>query len=273
MKTLKVYFQRAANLGDWLPPLLIERLFAYRMLHSPTSRADLVATGSVLETVFRKSWKRPLYGRFSPVVLWGPGFIAEGDVLKPHRIDPLMVRGPKSGARIEGWSNGIVGDPVLLADRILRGPKPQKQYAYGIIPHISDQTHESITELAKDLGQEGKVTIIDLSAPIDDVLFEIASCERVISTSLHGLVVADSFGISNLWIKAGDGLLGGSWKFLDYFAGINRMGGAPTAPVDITTPNIGAHILQNWDTWAMTPADLEPYKDQMMQTFLARWGA
>jgi hypothetical protein len=50
----------------------------------------------------------------------------------------------------------------------------------------------------------------------------IASCDFVVSSSLHGLIAADAFGIPNVWVRWSDRVAGGSWKFLDYFRSVGR---------------------------------------------------
>ncbi len=51
---------------------------------------------------------------------------------------------------------------------------------------------------------------------------KIASCERIASTSLHGLIVADAFHIPNLWISKDAQEKRISWKFIDYFLSVGR---------------------------------------------------
>jgi hypothetical protein len=48
------------------------------------------------------------------------------------------------------------------------------------------------------------------------VLGEIAGCDSVLSTSLHGLITADAFGIPAAWARREPDLWGGRFKFLDY---------------------------------------------------------
>ena len=60
--------------------------------------------------------------------------------------------------------------------------------------------------------------MIDVTHDPGEVIAAIAECEVVVSSSLHGLVVADSFDIPNHWVTCDIPLFGGTWKFDDYFA-------------------------------------------------------
>lgn len=42
------------------------------------------------------------------------------------------------------------------------------------------------------------------------------------STSLHGLIVADSYGIPNAWIKQPQDIGGNGYKFDDYYSAFDR---------------------------------------------------
>lgn len=55
-------------------------------------------------------------------------------------------------------------------------------------------------------------------------LKEISQCKYIISTSPHGLIIADSHEIPNCWCEVSDKILGNNFKFHDYFSsfGTNR---------------------------------------------------
>ena len=50
----------------------------------------------------------------------------------------------------------------------------------------------------------------------------IASCNFIISSSLHGLIAADSLNIPHVWMKISNKIIGGNWKFNDYFLSMNK---------------------------------------------------
>lgn len=76
--------------------------------------------------------------------------------------------------------------------------------------------------------REQGVRFIDVLDEPAKVIDAIACCEVVISTSLHGIIVAEAYGVPAVWAIAGDRVLGGEFKFRDYYEGTNRAG----KPVD-----------------------------------------
>ena len=62
--------------------------------------------------------------------------------------------------------------------------------------------------------------VLDLNVHETPIAFlrRMSTCAVVLSTSLHGLVFAEALGIPNLWVKAGDRLPGGEFKFHDWFS-------------------------------------------------------
>ena len=91
-----------------------------------------------------------------------------------------------------------------------------KIYQVGIVPHYLHKSHPVVLALAERLGPMARV--IDVFDSPRQVVTEIASCKHIFSSSLHGLVVADSIGIPNRWVLLSDDLIGGSFKFRDYYS-------------------------------------------------------
>lgn len=55
---------------------------------------------------------------------------------------------------------------------------------------------------------------------VEETINKLLSCDRILSTSLHGLIAAHAYGIPALWIK--DGYINtDGFKFKDYFSSVD----------------------------------------------------
>ena len=159
--------------------------------------------------------------------VWGAGIIDEN---KPLRIKPRKVhavRGPLTRKKLidQGVEcPEVYGDPALLISRYYK-PEFSKKYRYGFIPHRSNL--DRIDDFTIDevrLTEREDVLIIDLSKynKWTDIVDQICSCENILSASLHGLILPEAYGIPNLWVEFGKPLIGGHFKFHDFFLSISR---------------------------------------------------
>jgi pyruvyltransferase len=227
---VKLYWYRSktptgVNFGDDLSPLLVEILSARHIEHAPPHLADMAAIGSILHHIgrsFRRRRRRLtrlLQLRFSPIRIWGSGSFDEQNLPSQHFLDVLALRGDLSRDAL-GLPVGLpIGDPGLLADLVARRATTPK-HAWGIVPHHFHVGLKEVKSLAENLP---KSLVIDLSNPdVAGTVRAISSCDRVISSSLHGIVVADGLGIPNVWVTFPGEILGGAWKFHDYFSSVGR---------------------------------------------------
>lgn len=191
--------------------------------------------------------------------IWGSGCSgADRGLTYPEKV--LAVRGPKSRSYL--LSQGIecpevYGDPALLLPLVYqpKGDSPSalpsregtfsedrssalgskgrflsvagkeletKKYRLGIIPHVVDLHHPVIEDIRKKYADE--ILIIDLAnyKKWTDVIDQICSCERILSSSLHGLITSDAYQVPNCWIELSGKISGGYFKFHDYASSVKR---------------------------------------------------
>ena len=197
------YWRGVPNFGDLLSPLILAH-FGIEVEWASPADADIFCVGSVLDLV-PDSW--------SGYVL-GSGKLRERSTPDVSLAKVLAVRGPFSAKGISG--EFVFGDPGLLVDELV--PLPEKRYALGIVPHWSDK------ELAGEWDDSNPDTLVinPRRDPLE-VVSLIGSCKRIVSSSLHGLIVADAFGIPRRFEYTPQfDREGGLFKFRDYFASIDE---------------------------------------------------
>src|SRR5699024_1451178 len=148
-------------------------------------------------------------------VLWGSGFMRAGAEGADHtELEALAVRGTRTAARVtpRDGQEPALGEPGLLAPLFLDGPV-RKRYALGVIPHYKDAV-SPFAAAGRTHGQDGR--IMDVGWMPQVVGREIAACDAMISSSLHGLIFADALGVPNLVMRLGGKIGGGLYKFRDY---------------------------------------------------------
>jgi pyruvyltransferase len=206
------YWCLSPNFGDALTPYLIEKISGKQVVFSPaySDVTKVLVTGSVLNHEVVNA------------VAWGVGLANRMDSVSIEKL--LAVRGYLSLLvciqNNKLVKNTVIGDPSLLLPNFYK-PSKEKRYKIGILPHYVDLEVVLFKEnLPKDC------IIINVLDPVEKVVAEICSCEKIVSSSLHGLIVSDAYKIPNLWVEFSKGrILGDRFKYYDYYsttkAGIN----------------------------------------------------
>jgi len=211
------FWSKSANWGDALTPHLVKLISGKpaRYDENPFCWKHFVI-GSILDRADRYS------------IIWGSGMIAPEALpkAKPHAIH--AVRGPLTRERLiqAGIScPAVYGDPALLLPRYFNPPRKVK-WKLGVIPHYTDQNHPWVEAIR---NQEA-VNVINIRSGIEEFVQEVLSCESILSSSLHGLICADAYGIPNRRIVLHNELIGADFKFNDYYAAMNSIPEAPLVP-------------------------------------------
>lgn len=157
--------------------------------------------------------------KYSTII--GAGFISEEQSKSRIKYNKVIgVRGKLTEKALLKNDKKInvefLGDPGLLAREII-SPRDDNDFipngVIGVIPHFIDfKKAKSIVK------RNNKFKIIDIRKDFKSVCNEILTCDVVLSSSLHGLVFSDSMNVPNYWISFSGNLVGGDFKFQDYYS-------------------------------------------------------
>lgn len=206
---------RFTNFGDFLSVKLVERIvdgpIKTRLYRKNRTLSDvkLLAVGSIIAAACDGD------------VIWGSG--VNGKSLDKTKypfndLDVRAVRGPLTRdfliTNFQIDCPEIYGDPALLLPYFFPEfkRKEQTKYDYLIIPHYSEQKL-----FPKELYGEN---VVYPTEPWDVVISKILESQFVISSSLHGIIVAEAFGIPAICLKVT--MNEPLFKYRDYYAGTGR---------------------------------------------------
>lgn len=188
-------------------------------------------------------------------VVWGSGVSGQDrNFVLPAHI--CSVRGKKTQSFLLDRNISCpdsYGDPALLLPLYYQPKTINKKFKLGIIPHVVDQQHPFVLNIRKN---HPDVLIIDLSnyRKWTDVIDQICSCEQIASSSLHGLIVSDAYGIPNCWIELTGNISGGYFKFYDYASSIDR---TFVQPLTVNEETSFDTIYKEVDKWQRPHIDMK----------------
>jgi pyruvyltransferase len=204
-KLLKAYWWRPTggpfnsltgpvNFGDELGAVIL-RYLGFRVHRVPFAEAEYLLTGTMLDSAEVENPNLTVIGS-------GSGHTHKSE----HNFNVLAVRGKLTADNL-----GVdvpLGDLGLLASVIWEKESPV--YEIGVVRHCVDKDDYPFADI-----------VIDATEPADTVVKKISSCRVVLSSSLHGCIVADSYGIPNMRI-ARDDVITGNWKWLDHETALTK---------------------------------------------------
>lgn len=217
------WWTNTINFGDLLSPYLVEKLTStpvklvplipgfqrgYFKKHLMQKRFSYFAIGSIISRVTHSS------------IVWGSGaFGTETYVSVDRKAKYLAVRGPltRNLLRINRVKNvpEVYGDPALLMPLIFN-PKVEKKYKIGVILRWQEKEWNDA-----EYGPGIKKIYLGTD-DIEGTLTDILSCEKILSSSLHGVILADAYKIPSAWLKS-DSPKGFEFKYYDYFISVNKL--------------------------------------------------
>lgn len=212
MSKVKIYYwNKKSNFGDKLSELLVKRFTGLESEWAEAEDCDLVMCGSVLEQI---PWD------FDGVIA-GAGKLHEKTILNFPNAKILALRGPLTARGFNGqeYYKCVYGDPGLLANELVQ--ITDKKYDLGIIAHWTDNTLEHDPRFTKYNPKIIRVWDNPL-----EVISNIGRCKKIVSSSLHGIILADALGIPRR-IELAPRMIshmqqeGGEFKWRDYHVSLN----------------------------------------------------
>lgn len=199
----------ARNFGDHLARVLVTKILADRghvIEEAVKAPRRLLTIGSVLH-----------FARTGDVV-WGSGVNGKAVDEDHHRyasLDVRAVRGPLTREFLMGRGIAVpevYGDPALLLPWVFPGRfQPLRRKAHVVVPNLHD---------LEELRRRG---VADLVSPLQGwnrCIAQILEAELVVSSSLHGLVIAEAYGIPARYVRFTD--TEKPFKYDDYTMGTGR---------------------------------------------------
>ncbi len=203
------WWKGRVNFGDLITPWLLDGLGKCGVWRCPAN-ASIAATGSILEL---------LPESFRGTVI-GSGFIRQPTEKRNFkRAKIIAVRGKLTRAALDTPDTIELGDPGLLVasrfqQKVAGDLNPSGRI--GIVPHYVDKHNPYLGRFVDKYPNE--ILVIDVERPVDAVLEDISRCRAVVSSSLHGVICAHSFGIPSAWAQFSKLVVGDGYKFRDYFS-------------------------------------------------------
>lgn len=211
------WWNEVQNLGDAIAPLIVEKLSGRRVVHrDKRERCKLVSCGSVIS--------KAREGDF----VWGSGSLDPDARMRSANVRVTAVRGPLTRKLLLAQGvecPEVYGDPGCLAPLLFPKTDCQRDIPLGVIPHYTEKS------LFADFDPQ--VAVLDIQAPPGEFFAALFRCQRVASSSLHGIIFAENYGIPASWLTISESVRGGGHKFRDYYLGTGREPAEPLALAQI----------------------------------------
>ena len=244
------------NFGDYLSLKMVERIVGQpvKIAKQKGHEKNLLAIGSIL-----------ICGKEGDVI-WGSGLKGNKMDLSEFsfsNLDIRAVRGPLTRQFLQDKLHiecpEVYGDPALLVPYLFPEfrKKAHPKYDYIIIPHYSEE---------KLFPKRHYPNVVYPTDPWDEIIEKITDSRFVIASSLHGIIVAEAFGIPARFLRITEHEP--LFKYQDYYYGTDRpdflyatsieealaMGGEPPFKCDLNK----LYESFPFEYWGLQAASLPP---------------
>ncbi len=213
---LHYYLQntQSKNVGDYLSLIIVNWMLKREGLSlsdTTSEKKHLYAIGSILQMGYQNA------------TVWGSGFAFSPSILRSffhsritRSLDIRCIRGPLSRQvclRLGHSCPEVYGDPSILLPFIYPHMGEDKTLDYLIIPHRS--------MYKKYLRLFPEKNVLNMATnDYENVVNTICSARRVISSSLHGIILSEVYGVPTDFLFDREKRL--QFKYDDYYLSTGR---------------------------------------------------
>lgn len=205
------------NLGDDLSPVVVEYMLKRKGICADrhlSGTKHLYAVGSILQMGYQNA------------TVWGTGLLRNYRMSRMllhrfpfRRLDIRAVRGPYTRLFLQKLGHRcpeVYGDPAILMPLVYQPRVRLQKHDYAIIPHyVNDEA------CRKMYGERPGIDVISmLTDDYRDVIDRICSSKVVISGSLHGIILAEAYGVPAIFLR--DRESNKDFKYNDYYSSTHR---------------------------------------------------
>lgn len=206
------------NLGDELAPVIYDWMLKQKGIERGVKinrTVHLMTVGSMIG-----SWK-------FDAVIWGSGihlFSNYGRLYSLRwlqKFDIRAVRGPVTRSVLKSCGHEcpeIYGDPAVLMPLIYSPKDIRKRYKISVVLH-----YHAANQWEVQLLEREDIHILDIHT--DDYrqyIDEMVASERIISSSLHGIILAEAYGIPAVFLNTGGYVNEALLKYYDWYYSTER---------------------------------------------------
>ncbi len=228
------------NFGDYLSIVVVDHLlrhFGYTLSDEVPLQTRMFAIGSVLHSARNGN------------VIWGSGVNGrpgqDGLNRRVQHLDVRAVRGPRTREVLQRRGIAVpevFGDPALLLPQLFPNRfRPTAKRPWVFVPNLHDL---SLIDHTAD-------TVVSPLGSWNRRIDAILEAELVLASSLHGIIVAEAFGVPARCVRLSGGE--SEFKYRDYYEGTGRFDVEFASSVDEGREMGGAAPL-NFDHHALMGA-------------------
>ena len=221
---IRIINSHGYNAGDFfaffIAPIISGRAASFRS-EDKGNRNSISVVGSILGWGIR--------------YMWAPGLMYENkqtlDLNGKSTTEVVFAtRGPRSFEDFSATAAKgsllykVYGDSASLLSWYYQPHDQTKKYPLCVLPHHTDWDHKApfLTRMNEWWdGPEPKR--INIMQPLFKIADEIVRCEFILSSSLHGIIFSDSYGVPNAHMKYKNLVFGEHYKFNDYYDSVGRV--------------------------------------------------